>query len=141
MNGLGYRNLPQAECERIAEKIRTVLKPRSEILFAFLYGSFPEGSFFRDIDIGIFLTESSSLNYWDYEGMISREIENEVNFAVSIDVRVVNKAPISFCFHVIRGELLFARDKDSLSEFMIRTARSYLDFAPIRRRYIIEAMT
>ena len=53
---------------------------------------------------------------------------------------MINHAPLSFCYHVIRGKLLLVRDNDVLEEFMVRVARGYLEMAPIRRRYVAEAM-
>ena len=58
-----------------------------------------------------------------------------------VEFKVINKAPLSFCYHVIRGQILFVRDEGSLAEFMARVARGYLDIAPIRHRYMAEAMS
>jgi hypothetical protein len=52
----------------------------------------------------------------------------------------VNQAPLSFRFSVIKGKLLFARDENILVDFMTTTARQYLDYVPLRHRYMKEAM-
>ncbi|MBW1716904.1 MAG: nucleotidyltransferase domain-containing protein [Deltaproteobacteria bacterium] len=124
----------------IGEKITAVLTQRHEIVFAFLYGSFLSETRFRDIDLGIFVRGLDHSEHWDYECKLSQEIENALHSSFLFEVKVINEAPLSFCFHVIMGKLLFTKDEDFLVDFMIRTARHYLDVSPLRQRYIIEAM-
>jgi len=124
----------------ISQKITAVLAQMPEIVFAFLHGSFLSEPNFRDIDLGIFVRGVDRSDHWNYEYRLSREIENTLRSSFVIEVKVINEAPLSFCFHVITGKLLFTRDEDFLVDFMIRTARDYLDMAPLRQRYITEAM-
>ena len=124
----------------ISQKITAVLAQMPEIAFAFLHGSFLSEPTFRDIDLGILVRGLDRSDYWNYEYRLSKEIENALRSSFVIEVKVINEAPLSFCFHVIRGKLLFTRDEDFLVDFMIRTARDYLDMAPLRQRYITEAM-
>jgi predicted nucleotidyltransferase len=124
----------------ISQKITAVLAQMPEIVFAFLHGSFLSEPNFRDIDLGIFVRGVDRSDHWNYEYRLSREIENTLRSSFVIEVKVINEAPLSFSFHVITGKLLFTRDEDFLVDFMIRTARDYLDMAPLRQRYITEAM-
>ena len=71
---------------------------------------------------------------------LSQRIEDAFECEFPVEVKIVNHAPVSFRFSVIQGSLLFTRDEDVMVEFMTTTARQYLDFAPLRRRYIKEAM-
>ena len=57
-----------------------------------------------------------------------------------VEVKIINTAPVSFSFQVMRGKLLFSRDDEFLADFMTVIARKYLDMAPLRRHYIREAM-
>jgi len=125
----------------IFEKARAIISCKPEIAFAFLYGSFLEESVFRDIDIGISLKGVDVSGFWDYECMLAQQIEAELNQSVTVEVRVINSAPVSFCFQVVRGKLLFARDEEPLLKFMVSIAHRYLDMSPLRRTYMIEAMT
>ena len=125
----------------IVKEITSVMSGQPEIVFAFLHGSFLDGSFFRDIDLGIFVKGIDSADFWDYEARLCQQIEEALNNLFLVELKVINKAPLSFCYHVIRGQILFVRDEGSLTEFMARVARSYLDMAPIRHRYMIEAMS
>jgi hypothetical protein len=53
---------------------------------------------------------------------------------IPVDVRLVNDAPVSFLFHVLRGRPLVVRDEEILAAVMERTAREYHDRAPRLRQ-------
>ena len=124
----------------LAKMITTVVRQDKRALFAFLYGSFLDGAFFRDIDLGVFVKDVGPTGFWDYECRLSQKIEKILSHSFPVEARVINRAPISFCYHVIRGRLLFVRDESVMVDFMTRVARAYLDIAPLRRKYILEAM-
>lgn len=140
MDRIKSHQISKKQKQKIAEKITAVLSQRPEIVFAFLHGSFIHEARFRDIDLGIFVRGIDHSEYWDYECKLSQKIENTLRSSFVIEVKVINEAPLSFCFHVIMGKLLFTQDEDFLVDFMIRTARGYLDMSPLRQRYITEAM-
>jgi hypothetical protein len=52
---------------------------------------------------------------------------------VPIDLRALNDAPLSFLYHVLRGQLLLCRDETFLTDLMEDAARRYLDLAPFLR--------
>jgi hypothetical protein len=56
-----------------------------------------------------------------------------------MDARILNVAPLSFLYHVLRGRLLYCRDDAVLSEVMERAVSRYLDLAPLVRRGTVEA--
>jgi len=140
MDQIKSHQISEEQRREIIEKITAVLAQMPEVLFAFLYGSFLSESFFRDIDLGIFVRGIDRSDHWNYEYHLSRQIEDALRTSFVIEVKVINEAPLSFCFHVVKGELLFTRDEDFLVDFMVRTARDYLDIEPLRKRYIPEAM-
>lgn len=141
MMGTTRHILKEEQRRDIVKEITAVVSGQPEIVFAFLHGSFLDGSFFRDIDLGIFVRGIDTADFWDYEARLCQQIEEALNNLFLVELKVINKAPLSFCYHVIRGQILFVRDEDSVVAFMARVARSYLDMAPIRHRYMIEAMT
>lgn len=51
-----------------------------------------------------------------------------------MDVCVLNEAPLSFVYHVLRGRLLVCRDEECLTEILEDVARRYLDLAPLLRQ-------
>jgi len=140
MDRIKSHQITEEKRREIRQKITAVLDQMPEIVFAFLHGSFLSEPSFRDIDLGIFVRDIDRSDYWNYEYRLTREIENALHSSFVIEVKVINEAPLSFCFHVITGKLLFAQDEDFLVDFMIHTARDYLDMAPLRKRYITEAM-
>lgn len=141
MMGTMRHTLREEQRRDIVKEITIVVSGQPKIVFAFLHGSFLDGSFFRDIDLGIFVRGMDTADFWDYEARLCQQIEEALNYLYVVELKVINKAPLSFCYHVIRGQILFVRDEDSVVAFMARVARSYLDMAPIRHRYMIEAMT
>lgn len=141
MMGTMRHTLREEQRRDIVKEITIVVSGQPKIVFAFLHGSFLDGSFFRDIDLGIFVRGIDTADFWDYEARLCQQIEEALNYLYVVELKVINKAPLSFCYHVIRGQILFVRDEDSVVAFMARVARSYLDMAPIRHRYMIEAMT
>ncbi len=124
----------------LTKMITKAVSQDERVLFAFLYGSFLDGAFFRDIDLGVFVKGVGSTDFWDYECGLSQKIEKVLCHPFPVEAKVINRAPISFCYHVIRGRRLFVRDESVMVGFMIRVARTYLDMAPLRRKYMLEAM-
>jgi hypothetical protein len=137
----GYYTLNQQDKADLLAKISVFLSRQSEIVFTFLYGSFLTDDFFRDIDLGIFVTSMPPAEFSTYELSLSCQLEAELPGAFPVEIKIINAAPVSFSFQVVRGKLLFFRDDDLLTEFMEATARKYLDFASLRRHYIREAMS
>lgn len=135
-----YKITPKEQRE-IIDGIYAVAIKESQILFGFLYGSFLSELSFRDIDLGVFVRDLDTSSYWDYECKISQQIEDAIPSSFPVETKVINNAPLSFCFNVIRGKLLFTRDEDLLLAFVTRTAKKYLDSAPLIHKYMREAMT
>ena len=56
-------------------------------------------------------------------------------------MRVLNQAPLSFRYRVIKeGVVLVIRDEALRCEFVESTLRDYFDFAPFRKMYLQEAL-
>lgn len=85
----------------IQERIVKILKDKQEIFFTYLHGSFLE-DYFRDIDIAIYLDEvKSRRDTLKYELTLESLLEEAVGLPV--DLRVLNSAPLSFKFKVVKG--------------------------------------
>ena len=125
--------------DKIQRMIVDILKERKEIIFAYLHGSFVKDDF-RDIDIAIYLNEGmDKKNILKYELFLERVLEEELSLPV--DVRVLNNAPLSFRFKVIKGgELLFSRDEKLWCDFECLTFVKYHDFDFHRKTYRREAL-
>ncbi|MGQ9631107.1 MAG: hypothetical protein ACUVXI_12495 [bacterium] len=63
----------------------------------------------------------------------------EGGLRIPVDVRVLNFAPLSFRYSVIRaGVPIFVRDDDARVDFEVLTLAKYFDFEPFRRMYLRE---
>ena len=70
---------------------------------------------------------------------IESELENAVHFPV--DVRILNRSPLSFRYNVFKeGTLLFSKDELTRSDFISLTMVMYHDFNFYRKRYMKEAL-
>jgi predicted nucleotidyltransferase len=78
------------------------LSQRNEILFAYLHGSFLESKTFQDIDVAVYLEETTKhdINIIEYEIALSLLVEKQLRMAA--DVKALNWAPLSFRYNVSR---------------------------------------
>ena len=129
------REIEAGERMRIARTVAGELAQHPRVAFAYVYGSFAEARPFRDIDIGVYCSGT------DPSPDLAEALAHTLTTAlrIPVDVRVVNDAPVSFLFHVLRGELLFSREDELLSTVIENTIRRYLDIAPVLRHGAREA--
>jgi uncharacterized protein len=124
---------------RLTEEIKTFFRGRPDIIFAYLHGSFLKAERFRDIDVAVFLKDSVS-------SALQVEIQLETELAkvikkFPVEIRVLNRAPLSFRYNVIKDGSAIAVVDDTLRcEFVETTLRDYFDFAPFRKLYLKEAL-
>jgi len=139
MRDLKTYKLDEYKQEGIKEKIISNLEAKKEIIFTYLHGSFLEDSF-RDIDVAVYLKKvGSRKEVLQYELSLERELENIIGFPV--DIRIINHAPISFRFKVIKDSvLLFSKDERIRSNFECLSIVKYHDFNFIRKMYGREAL-
>ena len=138
----GQQSLTAQEKEKLLNRAAVHLKRHPEILFAFAHGSFTEGGPFRDLDIAVFLRSEflSRINF-RYEMQLEAGIEKGLDVPLTVDVRILNTAPLSFRYHALRGRLLFDREPDERIAFTTQTAARYLDIAPILKHHTKEAFS
>ena len=103
-----------------------------------MHGSFIEKDEFHDIDIAIFLKHlpKSKLEY-------ELELETKLIQVIGriVDVRILNGAPLSFRYHVIKEGLpLIIRDENERAEFQEATLSGYFDFSFFRDIYLKETL-
>jgi predicted nucleotidyltransferase len=117
------------------------LSQRNEILFAYLHGSFLESKTFQDIDVAVYLEETTKhdINIIEYEIALSLLVEKQLRMAA--DVKALNWAPLSFRYNVSRGLLLLSRDELKREDFLCATWMEYFDFLPISKAYVREVLS
>jgi predicted nucleotidyltransferase len=132
-------HLSQGKKEFIIKRLADAVKDRSDVVFAYVYGSFTEETdvIVHDIDVGVYVAginkETATKYSLDMAHALSKKAE------MPVDVTVLNFAPISFLYHVIRGSAFFVRDEDLMSQVVESTVRRYLDIKPLIRRGVKEA--
>ncbi|MBN1273017.1 MAG: nucleotidyltransferase domain-containing protein [Candidatus Aminicenantes bacterium] len=110
------------------------------IIFAYLHGSFLEKENFNDIDIAVYLDKKTEVNS-DPAGLeISLSLELEKCTQHPIDVKILNTAPLSFCYHATKGKLILSQDENTREEFLCRTWNAYFDFKPVSKIYLQESL-
>lgn len=124
---------------KIQKMIGNILQKEKQIHFSYLHGSFLE-NMFRDIDIGIYIDKNlSKKKQFSYELSLEKKLQNIVSYPV--DVRILNHAPLSFSFSVIKnGIILFSKDENKRIDFETRIFSKYHDFEFYRKRYRREAL-
>lgn len=119
-----FFNLNKKEKDKIIDKIKSILLIDDNIEFSYIFGSFIQDNFFRDIDIGIYLKNINENEVFDYEFKISNEISLKCKIDIELlDVRVLNFAPFPFLVNVFKdGILLFTKDEKFLTDLIEKTS-------------------
>lgn len=132
--------LPAAEKNLVVRELQEALHQRPEVLFALLHGSFIAEGPFRDIDLAVYVHSSAAkgVSFRDYESDLAVAFTLKVH--MSVDVRVLNDAPVACRYHALKGLVLLVRDTEFLDAFRARTWDEYFDFASFARRSLREAI-
>ncbi|MEZ4712184.1 MAG: nucleotidyltransferase domain-containing protein [Caldilineaceae bacterium] len=127
-----------SQLEAQKQKIIQTLEQTPHIVFAMLYGSATELPHYRDLDVAIWVEPDamSAREELAYAFDLADELVHRLHFPV--DVRVINRAPLAFRYHVSKGQLLLAREEEQYAQFLERTWDEYLDFKPIAMQYLRE---
>jgi len=113
-----------------------LMRCHEEIVTAYCHGSFLKDAF-RDIDLALLLYTALEETLF-YEVSLETELDKLIPY--NLDIRVLNKAPVSFCQAVVRGEVILDRDPNHRAEFESRVLKEYFDFASFRQRYLSEVL-
>ena len=140
MERFKFYSATNEEKQSTIEQIAAGLKGRDEIAFAYLHGSFLRDGPFKDIDLAVYLREQVlGRDNFLYEIHLEDALKPLVPFP--IDVRILNNAPLSFKYSVIKnGYLLIENDSSVRSDFQEVTLDRYFDFVPFRKRYFKETL-
>jgi predicted nucleotidyltransferase len=124
----------------LRRRVQIGLESRQEIIFAYLYGSFlDENPPYHDVDIAVYLdpTSGSGQDLFEYEMALSVDLTLALH--VPVDVRVLNEAPLGFQHSVLhRGEVLFSRSDERLTDFIEQVGLAYMEFSYYVREYLQE---
>ncbi len=122
--GIKYRRLSERDKAKLLEGLREKIEGDGEVVFAYVHGGFVEASSFRDVDLAIWIKDSSKAFHYTVDFSVKLEIE----VGIPIDVQVLNEAPLPFKYHVFtRGKMLFSRDESLRLKLVDETVRQYVD--------------
>jgi predicted nucleotidyltransferase len=131
-------SITEKEKEKFVAALSSCMQQHGEIYAAYLFGSFITEETFADVDLGILLKQESG-DILDYEIELESKLERLARYR--LDVRVLNRAPISFAQNVIRcGRLILDKDPNIRSDFESYVLKKYFDFARFRRMYLAEVI-
>ena len=130
-------SLQTDEKEKLVTEISFYLEKNfKEIVAVYLYGSFVTNLFFSDIDLGI-ITKNDFERTLNFELDLENKLEKIVKY--SVDVRVLNRAPLSFCQNVIRQrKVILDKDPNLRADFEGQILKQYFDVAYFQRQYLQE---
>lgn len=123
--------------EDIIAALRETLERRDEILFAYVFGSFVEESKFRDLDVGVFVTDPAPVaENFTYTIRLSLELEKRTGYPV--DAILMNSAPDHLIHSISKGMLVVNGDETFREEFIAAAWSRYIDFRPMRRQAVAD---
>ena len=115
----------------IKHQISEYLYKQEDIVFAYLFGSFPVGETFRDIDVAVYTGGELELLRL---GRFQAELSGLVG--VETDIIVLNnlyKTDPAFAYELVTtGELLFSRDHERHTMFKKDVFLRFFDTQPLR---------
>lgn len=122
---------------QIRSRLQNLLSAEPGILFAYLHGSFLDLDIYHDIDVAVYVAPPPSDSF-DKAMALSIWLTRELH--CTIDVQVLNDAPLGFQHQVLQGELLFTRNDDRLDDYIEAIANEYTAFSHFLPEYL-EALT
>lgn len=133
-------SVKEIEKDKIIAQLKKVLAEEGDIIFAYLHGSFISSDKFNDIDCGVYINLLPSIHFdpLDFEFVLSLKIEKAVKFTV--DIKLLNFAPLAFRYQVSRGRVIFSRDESKREDFLAKTWSEYFDLLPLYQTYLKEVL-
>lgn len=130
-------NINDSEFNKIIVDLENKLSFTSNVIFAYVHGSFLKKKNFGDIDIAVYV--SGKRDCFNMEFLIEEKIQRGIRFPV--DVKILNNAPPAFCYNVMKNGLkLIDKDERIRDLFTRKVLKMYFDFLPYRRRYLEEVL-
>lgn len=123
--------LSQTEKNQMTSLVSRVLNQDKRVIFAYLYGSFVCGAFFRDIDIFVYISkdEDTFVTQSSIRDNIYATVTDAGFHNIGIDefdVRVINDAPYDFVIDILdKGTLLVDKNRELRTDYIERISNQY----------------
>ena len=122
--------LDAEEKKEVLRTIHTILAGFDEIEVGYVFGTFSQGDF-SDVDVAILVTgEPAPYQAMRFARRIERELEQGFCYRFEADVKILNTAPVSLQYEVIKsGQPVFLRDRERKVRYEAGVLSLYLDYA------------
>jgi len=126
--------------EALTDRLKEFFHARHEAVIVYLYGSFLKRSEWHDVDVAVLLDPQRVAQGFDllrYGLQVGAELEQFLGRPrVSIDLRVLNDAPLVFQNEVIKtGVPIVVRDEQTRIAYEAKVLIEFLDFLPVLEMY------
>lgn len=114
------------------KRIAQALEPFGAVRLAYVFGSFLEREDYRDIDLGLVLScDPGPGESFSTAMEVGRPVERAVEPRREVDVKILNRAPLSAQYEVVRtGLCVFAREERDWVRYEADLTSEWLDFKP-----------
>lgn len=132
------RRMKRTEIKKEIFKIATAVFRDTQVLFAYLYGSYAvdQASPFSDLDIGIYTPMLSLREQLDLEMALALEIDKMLAQGPVSDVRIMNSLPLAVAGKIItEGILIYCHDDRARVDYETVLRSAYFDFLPFIHNY------
>ena len=122
--------LSAEEKEEVIRTIQAILAGFDEIEAGYIFGSFCREDF-GDVDVAVLVTgKPGTREALRLRARIEREVERGTGYRFRVDAKILNTAPISLQYEVIKsGRLVYARDRGARIQYEAGVLSLYLDYA------------
>lgn len=126
-------------CENLVARAREVLEKRSDIVFAYVFGSRATDGYGDRSDIDIAIYTESPLKWREF---VELALELEDNLGIKVDLVDLRTAPLLLAYEIIsNGVVIVDRDREKRLEFEAKILREYLDLKPRLERYYSDILS
>ncbi|MDK6027921.1 DUF86 domain-containing protein [Ignisphaera sp. 4213-co] len=131
---------PQKESlSNIVDSVKKVLEKRSNIVFAYVFGSYATGVYRDESDVDVAIYTRNSMGWRELVELIL-ELEDATN--KKVDVVDLRTAPLLLACEVVsKGIVVVDRGVEERIDFEVKTLKECLDFRPRLEKYYSEVLS
>lgn len=121
----------------LADRLGRVLAQRSEVVFAYLFGSQAAGATHKrsDVDVAVWLEEPYDRTSPALVGSLVSALTGALGRR-DIDIVILNEAPLRLAFAIVHGKLLLDRDEEERVTIEAAIKSRYHDRLHYHRRHV-----
>ena len=110
-------------------KLSNILAPNDTVLFAYLFGSYAEGTQREesDVDIAVYLSDTSLDARLSLHHMLEKELDKEVDLVVLNDVKNI------YLLEAILRKGILLKEHETRAFFEVEKNHEIIDFKQFRR--------